>query len=976
MHTYSLKEAIENKKIVAHKNILEGRITERSFVVSFFSFLSGKADKIYQDPAEFYKLTYMTQNLNGIFNDVLTRLSKGGARPLLVIDTTFGGGKTHTLVGLYHLFKNSNIALENPQIKDILDELGLEKVPDIEIVAMDCRSLSSLGGKQDTKTLWGEIGRQLNCYELIREYDEKLRRPTDKVILDMLESPNKPVLILIDELVNYLKDAKAEKIEDQNLAEITVSFLHTLTEVVANMEKTMLIITLPGYEPAYKEETELLEEYKKIVKSLTARESAFVVPLRKEDIYEIVKRRLFEYIDDNLARKIAEEMEKFYSKHSEYLPVGLATSEYYEKLRKTYPFHPLIIDLLYDRVSTISEFQKTRGVLRLLAHVLRRIYQIKEQLSADLLITPGIIDLSDNEIFQELTNKVGRGDFQNVIRTDIVNEENNGRAQALDSQPFLGRHVRIATSIYLYTLIGATKELSVGGTVKELALSVSMPKLIYPADVNNDIENLDKVDGLYYIYERAGRWYFSVEENLNKVIADAKNRVAKPAVRSEIKSRLGKMLRTEIFDVRIWEHDIRNPLKPTLVVTDYEEVNAVEGDEVPPEVRNIITKEGTSYRTKQNLMYILVPRKDRISRMIDAITKFIAINEIKGSPRSKSELKVYKKKLEKYLKESDSLSNNAIELSYSLIYYPHRTEVKSVTIQDGYEGAKNLPEKVYLALNKANKIVDKLNPEYISDKVLSGKNYITFKEIYDEFQSAPSHPLPKNKQVLMDAVKGGVMKGLYAVYTAGVGDLDSIDKENYKTFGRNFYFKRQLEHGPRDGYYILPKERAEYIEEELKKMAAEDKEEHVPGLGVDVLPQIPTPSTTIENIDNFDELRSDEGFFAENLIFELKKPQILQSLGSKLTILTLGISKLKVNVRMDGENIAVSIEDAEIRDIGELAEIMYRLSNIVKKEVNIRLEMKYGEGLELSEDIVKTLSSLKIFQDELNFRANIRKMAG
>ena len=77
-----------------------------------------------------------------------------------------------------------------------------------------------------------------------------------------------------------------------------------------------------------------------------------------------------------------------------------------------------------------------------------------------------------------------------------------------------------------------------------------------------------------------------------------------------------------------------------------------------------------------------------------------------------------------------------------------------------------------------------------------------------------------------------------------------------------------------------------------------------------------------------------------------------------------------------GENPAVSIEDAEIRDIGELAEIMYRLSNIVKKEVNIRLEMKYGEGLELSEDIVKTLSSLKIFQDELNFRANIRKMAG
>ncbi len=92
-----LKEAFENGLVVPHKDIIEGRISENSFAVSFFSFLEGKAGRIYQDPDAFFNLTYMTQNLKGIFNDVLNRLGKGGARPLLVIDTTFGGGKTHTL---------------------------------------------------------------------------------------------------------------------------------------------------------------------------------------------------------------------------------------------------------------------------------------------------------------------------------------------------------------------------------------------------------------------------------------------------------------------------------------------------------------------------------------------------------------------------------------------------------------------------------------------------------------------------------------------------------------------------------------------------------------------------------------------------------------------------------------------------------------------------------------------------------------
>ena len=181
------------------------------------------------------------------------------------------GGKTHTLVGLYHIFKNSEEILKNNAITNILNDLNFLTIPEVSLVAMDCRSLSSTGVDVDTKTLWGEIGKQLGCYNLIKEYDQSLRRPPTELLDEMLKSLDKPVLILMDELVNYLKDAQGEKIGDTNLANITIAFLHNITEVVSNTEKAMIILTLPGNEPSYKEEAELLEEFKESVRSIIAR---------------------------------------------------------------------------------------------------------------------------------------------------------------------------------------------------------------------------------------------------------------------------------------------------------------------------------------------------------------------------------------------------------------------------------------------------------------------------------------------------------------------------------------------------------------------------------------------------------------------------------------------------------------------------------------------------------------------------------
>ena len=136
----TLKEAFETGKVVPYSDILTGKITENSFAVGFHAVLNRTADKMYSDPEIFFNLTHMTNNIKGITNDVLTRITKGGARPLLVIDTTFGGGKTHTLVLLHHLFSNPNVAKENVHVNQILKEMKFDDIPEVALVSIDCHN--------------------------------------------------------------------------------------------------------------------------------------------------------------------------------------------------------------------------------------------------------------------------------------------------------------------------------------------------------------------------------------------------------------------------------------------------------------------------------------------------------------------------------------------------------------------------------------------------------------------------------------------------------------------------------------------------------------------------------------------------------------------------------------------------------------------------------------------------------------------
>lgn len=1011
----SLKEAFESGKLVPYENIKNGNITENSFVVSFFSFLDGNADPMYQDPQKFFKLTHMTRNLQGILGESLERLGTGKAKPLMIIDTTFGGGKTHTLVALYHLYQNSQKVKDNPKIQEILNEKNMHKIPEVAMVAVDGRNLSGI--KTEFKTIWGEMGRQLGCYKLLKEFDIKMQRPPADVLTEILESQGKPVLILIDELVNYLKDSEGIKVGDTNLADITISFLHNITEAVSNTKNAMMVLTLPGNEPSYQKEAELLEKYKEHVRSIIAREGSFVVPLKKDDIYTIVKKRLFEHIDENIGTEVAEQMQTFYSKNSSYLPEEVKTPEYFKSLEKAYPFHPVVIDILYDRISTINEFNKTRGVLRLLSHVVKQVYQKRENINIDPIITPGIIDLLDNSIYNELTNRIDCGEFQNVIRTDIVNDEHKARAQVLEPVTYMGPNVRIATTIYLYTLIGSTKEYSRGATLKDIALAVSIPKLLYPGDVEESINKMDSIEGLWYFKQTVNHWHFTVDISIKKLINDAKTRISKIERRKEIKSRLNKMLRTDIFDVRIWESDVRNPTKPTLVVTNYEYLSSNEGGEPSEALKDIVQKEGQNFREKQNLIYLLVPKKERISKMEDTIALYLAIKDLKTSPDNKEQLKTYKKKIEEYGKEANSNSNSTIELCYSMIFYPKGNDLKSIALQTGLKDAKNMPEKVYLALKRANKLLETLHPAFIADRVLQDR-IITFSDLYERFQNNPSLPLPKNKEVLKDSVNSGVEQGLFASYKGSMQDINELNSCKFNRIASDFEYKTQIKGGIKDSYHILPKEMADELEYKLNdilentkicpycngrnsktatkcnccgKVFAVEKTPEKCGTeheennfmecpycnaknpeGTEKCGKcgkwIVTKKLVMTSIDEFLDKIREQSFRLQKVEFKLPTTQSLQGAKFRLSTLTTGYNP-KIKVFMHGEKVNLNLKEAEKVDVNELSDIVQRLSNLVQEDVETIIKFEYEEGIDIS-PIIDSFKGLKTY-DGIQFKAEV-----
>lgn len=421
--------------ITPRNDVLAGELTESRFAAGLEDVAAGTAADTYGKPSVFFSQTYPSEGLRTLLNEALGRLF--GARPdaasILRLETNFGGGKTHNLIALFHVAHGSLEEALAPAFMDpAVLAAGKDGPPPTVAVFVGTTAGATTFPTVDgisASTPWGYLALQIGgaaAYEFVRKDDTALSAPGSDQLKQVFG--DRPVLILIDEIARYLSAAAARTVGESTLAKQTLSFLMALLEAADSSERVVVVITTAGETDAFAADTEALAATLREVASLLARKELVLRASGEADLPKILARRLFETDLTGLPEKKAA-AERYAEAAANASAAGLdlppeATSgAYVRDIESSYPFHPDLIRVLDKRLSTIPNFQRTRGALRLLARAVRRIWAADMDLD---LIHLHHLDLSDQALAEDLSSRIDRPLYEPVIRADIAQQAGRG----------------------------------------------------------------------------------------------------------------------------------------------------------------------------------------------------------------------------------------------------------------------------------------------------------------------------------------------------------------------------------------------------------------------------------------------------------------------------------------------------------------------------------------------------------------------
>jgi len=735
---------------IPHRDVREGRIGD--FAADLRSIIRGEASVEYIDPETFFRRTHLTKGLENIVSDVLITLSREGERGKVIqIQTPFGGGKTHALVYLYHLFKNGERFKHIPDIEKILSKIGLKNVPKVKVAVFVGTVHDPLKGK----TPWGEIAEQLGSYDLVREHDEKRLSPGRDIIEKILNN-NKPVLLLIDELTEYI--VKAKEFEDQVFA-----FSQELTEAVSkSLTQCVLVCTLPSSAPYGERGEKVLSQLQRIF----GRMQVIYTPVEGEEIYEIIRKRLFEDLGDTKEHEIvASEYFDLYQRLGEEVPPEFREIRYKEKIKKAYPFHPETIDVLFERWGTIPTFQRTRGVLRLLAEIVHDNF-VRQDPSP--LIQPANINLSNSRIRRIFVDHIGEV-FESVLGSDVVGED--ARTVKIDRQ--MGSEYAkfkvatgLATSIFFYSFPATERR---GISIQRLRVAF-LREGIPPAIVGDALKKLEDIDGPLYLHFEKGLYYFSSQVGLNRIILDKEEAIKEEEIKEEIKRRIEKIAGKD-FEVYVWpasNADIPDNKKLKLVILPLELM--VDNPNTDKFIQDILTNYSTGYRTYKNTLMFLVSDPNEYDGLKESVRRYLALKTITSDKEVwKTLTEADKERANQWFKDKDSEVWFKIISTYRYLIKGSKDGLKKFDLGIPTVGEKpSFTMRVKHYLKDQEVLLDKLSPKVLLEKTFSEKDERkSLVEIWEAFLKYYELPLLESESVLKNAVAKGVQDGVFGL---SIGD--------------------------------------------------------------------------------------------------------------------------------------------------------------------------------------------------------------
>ncbi|MGI6302743.1 MAG: Swt1 family HEPN domain-containing protein [Verrucomicrobiota bacterium] len=634
--------------VTPHRDVASGRYQQAEFAADLWQVHLGEGSDEYRDPAEFFRRTYLTESLKRLLVGAVQRLAGKGGDPVVQLQTNFGGGKTHSMLALYHLFSGTASG-ELSGIDGVLAQAGEGKLSAAKRVVLVGNKISP--GNPVTKpdgtvvrTLWGELAYQLGgkkAYARIKADDEKATSPGDA--LRELMKEHGPCLILIDEWVAYARQLHDQSDLPAGGFETQFTFAQVLTESAKLAKNCLLVISLPASDTAGSPHTQADDaevggvrgrEALDRLRNVIGRVESSWRPASAEEGFEIVRRRLFEPLAgpeqfkqrDLVARAFAE----LYRSQAVEFPPECRDADYEKRLRAAFPIHPEVFDRLYTDWSTLVKFQRTRGVLRLMAAVIHTLWEKGDR---NPLILPSMIPIDDPRVQFELTRYLS-DNWVPVIEKDV--DGPNSLPLRIDNEvPNLGKvHAtrRVARTIYMGSAPTASAAHR-GLEDRRVKLGCVMPGES-PAIFGDALRRL--AASATYLYQDGPRVWYSTQPTVTKLAEDSAELLKRDhdKVIQELDQRLRNELRragdfSRVHPLPRSSQDVPDDLDTRLVVLGPDQ--AYTREDVCPAIdaaKAILETRGNAPRLYRNTLVFLAADKVRLQDLDEALRKYLAWKSI------------------------------------------------------------------------------------------------------------------------------------------------------------------------------------------------------------------------------------------------------------------------------------------------------------------------------------------------------------
>jgi hypothetical protein len=764
--------------VTPHPDVASGRYQQAEFAADLWQVFLGEGSDEYRDPVEFYRRTFITEGLQKLLSNALLRMAGQGGDPVVELQTNFGGGKTHSMLALYHLFADVP-ASQLPGMETVTKIAGVSQPPKVRRAVLVGNRISpaDLHKKPDgtvVRTLWGELAWQLGGkegYEMVRTADEKGVSPGDS--LRLLFKKFSPCLILIDEWVAYARQLYNKSDLPAGDFDAHFTFAQTLSESAKLAGNTLLVVSIPASQNEIGGEggQAALERLKNVLERI---ETSWR-PASTEEGFEIVRRRLFQPITDaelftardTVVRAFADE----YRKSPQEFPSEASKGDYERRMRAAYPIHPELFDRLYNDWSSLDKFQRTRGVLRLMSAVIHALWEREDR---GLMILPANVPLDAVAVQSELTRYLPPT-WSPVIEKDI--DGSHSLPLRIDREnPMLGRYSacrRVARTLYLGS---APMQDAANKGLDDRQVKFGC---VQPGETSNTFgDALRKLaDQATYLYVNEGRYWYSTQPSVNRMAEERAERFHPEDVTEEIRIRLLEEAKhrgdfSKVHPCPVSYNEVVDEPEAKLVILGSDYLHSAKDTDSPArQLAAEILNRGSAGRNCGNMLVFLGADKSRFADLDKAVRLYLAWKSIESEKVSLDLTPFQANQVDQKKTSSDQAVKGRIPETYVWLLVPGQKRPESgkafpdVEWQEvRLQGQEALAERASKKLKNEELLITSMAGTRLHLEITqiplwrAPGNHVGVKQLVDDFAKYLYLPRVKNAQVILDAIQDGVAR--------------------------------------------------------------------------------------------------------------------------------------------------------------------------------------------------------------------------